>query len=111
MRSGIGSGLVWFGGKSVTIFIPDQDFTVENLVVSKDTGDHLLVEVLGRRLEGDFLTPGFLELEVDVSESGLVCLHFKGRMRMDALTEAPCSIEYQRHPIHSPAGPFAPHVL
>lgn len=51
----------------LTVFITDQDLAVEDLIVSEDIGEHLLVEVLGRRLEGDFHSAGFLEFEVDVS--------------------------------------------
>lgn len=63
------------GGKLATIFISDQDFTVENLVVSKDTGDHLLVEVLRGRLESDFLASSLLEFKVDIPGTRLTNAH------------------------------------
>lgn len=48
------------------VLVAHQDFAVEHLVVAEDVVQHLLVEVLRRRLERDLHSAGFLGFEVDV---------------------------------------------
>lgn len=52
------------------VFVADEHFAVEDLVVPQDVVDHFLVEVFGGCLEGDFHAAGGFDFEVDVA--GLV---------------------------------------
>ena len=48
------------------VFVADEHFAVEHLVVAEDVVDEFFVDVFGRRLEGDFHAAGFFLLQVDV---------------------------------------------
>lgn len=50
-----------------TIFIANQNFAVQHLVIAQDVIDHLLVDVLGCRLESDLHATRLLLLQIDVS--------------------------------------------
>lgn len=71
-----------------TVLISHQDLAVEDLVVSQDIEDDLLVEVLGRCLEGDFHSAGLFGFEVDVAFEVSIKIGMRGVGCM--LTEAPC---------------------
>lgn len=49
------------------VLVADEHLAVEDLVVAEDVVDHLLVNSLGGRLEGDFHAAGRFDLEVDVT--------------------------------------------
>jgi hypothetical protein len=49
-----------------TIFISNENFTIQHFIVFKDVVEHLLVEIFRRILEGYFHATGFLLLEVNV---------------------------------------------
>lgn len=51
-----------------TVFISDQNFTVQHLVITEDVEDELLIEVFRGSLEGDLHSACFLLFEVDVSK-------------------------------------------
>ena len=55
-----------------TVLIAHQHLAVEHLVVAEHIVDHLVVQVLRRRLEGDFHAAGFLGFEVDITGMVLV---------------------------------------
>lgn len=62
-----------------TVLVSHQDLAVEDLVVSQDIEDHLLVEVLGRCLEGDFHSACLFGFEVDVAfEVTIVSMGMRG---------------------------------
>lgn len=49
------------------VFVSDQYFAIEDLVVAKNVVDHFLINVFGRCLEGDFHAARGFGFEVDVS--------------------------------------------
>ena len=51
----------------LTVLVTDKHFAVQDLVVFEDVVEHLLVDILGRNLEGDLHTTSCFRLEVDVS--------------------------------------------
>ena len=63
------------------VLVADEDLAVEDLVVAQDVHDHLLVQPLGRGLEGDFHAAGFFGFEVDVSVLGVVVVVRRRRIR------------------------------
>lgn len=53
----------------LTALVSYENFAIEYLVVPQYVVQHLLVQVLGRTLKGDFHSTGFLRLQIDVAGS------------------------------------------
>jgi hypothetical protein len=57
-----------------TIFVTNEHFAIQYLVVAENVVQHLFVEAVFRgRCESDFHTTGLLVLQVDVSVPNLAC--------------------------------------
>ena len=57
-----------------TIFVTNEHFAIQDLVVAENVVQHLLIEtVFGRRCEGDFHTTSLLVLQIDVPVPALAC--------------------------------------
>ena len=79
------SGSTRRGEGERAVFVPDEDFAVQHLVVSQDVVQHLLVQVLWRALEGNLHSPSLLGLEVDVSRRISSKLHFLSSCALTAV--------------------------
>ena len=82
-----------------SVFIADKDFAVEDLVITEDVVDHLLIKMFRGCLEVNFHATSLLSLEIDVSKSVSRALWGSS----DKLTEVLGSVEYRQLPIQPPA--------
>lgn len=74
------------------VFVADEDFAVQHLVVAEDVVEHLLVDFLGWRGEGDFHAACLLQLEVDVANILLAVARRRGCSCEGGLTVANGSV-------------------
>ena len=72
-----------------TVFVTNEHFAVQDLVIAENVVQHLLVEtVLRRCLEGDLHATGLLVLQVDIPVSSSAC--YSARYTSQLLTGAVC---------------------
>lgn len=50
-----------------TVLVPYKDLTVQHFVVTEDVVQHLLIEILRRRLERDLHTASLLLFQIDIA--------------------------------------------
>ena len=50
-----------------TVLVPYKDLTVQHLVVTEDVVQHLLIEILRRRLKRDLHTASLLLFQIDIA--------------------------------------------
>jgi hypothetical protein len=64
----------WRNLAAHTIFVTNEHFAIQYLVVAENVVQHLLIEtVFGRRCEGNFHSTGLLVLQIDVPVPALAC--------------------------------------
>lgn len=61
------------------VFVADEDFGVEDLVVAEDVVEHLVIKILGGCLEGNLHTARRLRLEVNIAKDVSPTLEVTGQ--------------------------------
>jgi len=71
--------------KLFTIFVPNQDFTIQHLVVPENIVQHSLIQVLRGSLECDLHATCFLLLQIYIASIGLVRKYIGKFFSMEAV--------------------------